>query len=346
MASSIASLFGPTAEEIVYAQQQEDMARRQAAEQQGLAMQSSPLAQQFYQSGLNIAKGITGAFGPAPMQDPRLAQSIKIRQLLGDTDVTDLNDPEKLNLLSSEFAKAGLAREAMYFSDRATSLATAAYEREFKERELEQKYGTRKPTDYRVLNDDGSISNVEQRGNRYFNSTTGEEITDFSKIRKSTELKATKEAGGATKIRLKKRFLSDSDFEPSVQDDIANEIYRRSIRIYNNSRGSLKESEAEEQAYQDMLRDEVIVPSRFAQGNPLSNWKYNPTASGTTTESTSSEAVTKVNGRESIKREYIRNKGIKNTGVTSTQLRQLKDGRVFEILIDSNGNILYEREIK
>ena len=42
MASSIASLFGPTAEEIVYAKQQQDIARRQAAEQQGMAMQSSP----------------------------------------------------------------------------------------------------------------------------------------------------------------------------------------------------------------------------------------------------------------------------------------------------------------
>ena len=97
MANSIASLFGPTAEEIVYAKQQQDMARRQAAEQQGMAMQSSPLAQQFYQSGLNITKGLGALFGDAPMQDPRLAQSIKIRQILGDADVNarSLDDLER-----------------------------------------------------------------------------------------------------------------------------------------------------------------------------------------------------------------------------------------------------------
>lgn len=122
MASSIASLFGPTAEEIVYAQQQQDIARRQAAEQQGMAMQSSPLAQQFYQSGLNITKGLGGIFGAAPMEDPRLAQSIKIRQILADTDVNDLTDPKKVSTLSTKFGEAGLAKEALYFADRAKDL--------------------------------------------------------------------------------------------------------------------------------------------------------------------------------------------------------------------------------
>ena len=122
MASSIASLFGPSAEEIVYAQQQQDIARRQAAEQQGMAMQSSPLAQQFYQSGLNITKGLGGIFGAAPMQDPRLAQSIKIRQILADTDVNDLTDPKKVSTLSTKFGEAGLAKEALYFADRAKDL--------------------------------------------------------------------------------------------------------------------------------------------------------------------------------------------------------------------------------
>jgi len=124
MANSIASLFGPTAEEIVYAKQQQDIARRQAAEQQGMAMQSSPLAQQFYQSGLNITKGLGALFGDAPMQDPRLAQSIKIRQILGDADVSDLTDPTKVSALSTKFGEAGLAKEALYFADRARDLTT------------------------------------------------------------------------------------------------------------------------------------------------------------------------------------------------------------------------------
>jgi hypothetical protein len=128
MASSIASLFGPSAEEIVYAQQQQDMARRQAAEQQGMAMQSSPLAQQFYQSGLNITKGLGGLFGTAPMQDPRLGKNIQLRKILGSTGVEDLNDASKVSALSSSLGKAGLTQEALYFADRAKDLK--AYELE------------------------------------------------------------------------------------------------------------------------------------------------------------------------------------------------------------------------
>jgi hypothetical protein len=352
MAKSIASLFGPSAEEIVYAQQEAGKQRQQQQLQNTLAAYQDPMARQFYQSGYNIASGvgnIAGAlFGDAPMADPRLAKNIQLRKILGSTNVDDLNDVGKLNKLSSELAKAGLAQEAMFFSDRATSLATSAYQRDFKERELEAKYGTTKPTDYRVLNEDGSISNVEQRGNRYFNSTTGEEITDFSLVRKAGELKASGEAKPATKLRLKQRFLSDSDFDPTVKDDIANEIYRRSIRIYNNSRGSLEESQAEQQAYNEMIKDKIIIPSGFAQKNPFSSWKYNPTASGTTTESTSSEAVTDVDRRENIRREYARNNpsGSILSGITTTQIRELSDGRRFELLIDVNGNVLYEREIK
>ena len=124
MASSIASLFGPSAEEIVYAQQQQDMARRQAAEQQGMAMQSSPLAQQFYQSGLNITKGLGALFGDAPMQDPRLAQSIQSRQIMADIGVEDLNDVGQLTTLVQRFSEAGMPEAALYFSDRKNALET------------------------------------------------------------------------------------------------------------------------------------------------------------------------------------------------------------------------------
>jgi len=350
MASSIASLFGPSAEEIVYAQQQQDMARRQAAEQQGMAMQSSPLAQQFYQSGLNITKGLGGLFGTAPMQDPRLGRNIQLRKILGSTDVDDLNDVDKLNKLSSELAKAGLAQEAMYFSDRATSLATSAYQRDFKERELEAKYGTTKPTDYRVLNEDGSISNVEQRGNRYFNSTTKEEITDFSLIRKANELTPVKEALAATKLRLRGKFLGDSDFDPKVQDQIAQDIHARAIRIVNNSRGALEMSDAEQQAYNEMVEKGIIVEAEFLGGrgailNPFSNWQYNPKASG----SSSRPATSIAQPETSIKRQQAKERGLSETwnqGITTKQIRQTPDGKVFEILVDVNGNIVFERELK
>lgn len=124
MASSIASLFGPSAEEIVYAQQQQDMARRQAAEQQGMAIQSSPLAQQFYQSGLNITKGLGGIFGAAPMEDPRLAKSIQSRQIMSDVNIEDLNDPGQLATLAQRFSEADMPEAALYFKDRQNALET------------------------------------------------------------------------------------------------------------------------------------------------------------------------------------------------------------------------------
>jgi hypothetical protein len=339
MSSSIASLFGPTAEEIVYAKQQQDNARRQQQLQQGLATQSSPLAQQFYQAGYNIASGLGSMFGPAPMQDPRLAQSIKIRQILGNTSVDDLSDPAKVSQLSKEFQDAGLAREALYFADRATSLATAAYARDFKEREMQLKYGTTKPTDYRVVNADGSISNVEQRGNRYFNSTTGEEITDFSKIRKAGELKPTTEAKASTKLRLRSKFLKESGFDVDVKDQVAQDIYERAIRIVNESRGALEMSDAEQQAYNEMIEKGVIVPS----SNYFGDWKYNPSADSTQTE------VSVAKPRTGIKTQQAQERGLSEVlpqGATTRQIRQTPDGRVFEILIDANGRITYERELK
>ena len=128
MASSIASLFGPTAEELMYSQQQLMKQQQQQQLQQNLSMQSSPLAQQFYQSGYNIASGIGGLFGGAPMADPRIAQSVKMRGILGDTGVSDLSDPKKVAALSQKFAEAGFAKEALYFADRAKELTAQQIE--------------------------------------------------------------------------------------------------------------------------------------------------------------------------------------------------------------------------
>lgn len=351
MASSIASLFGPTAEEIVYARQQEDKALRQQQLQQGLAMQSSPLAQQYYQAGYNIVSGLGGLMGSAPMQDPRLGQAVKIRQLLGKTDIKDLNNPDKLDELSGTFAQQGLPEIALYLSDRATGLRTSAYERDFKERELSAKYSTVKPTDYRVLNEDGSISNVEQRGPRYYNSSTGEEITDFTKVVKAGELKPVQEASAATKTRLKSNFLKDTDFDDPVKLQIAQDIHERAIRIANQSGGAIDKSEAEQIAYDQMLAEGVIVPPTFLQGvgarlNPLSDWEYNPKGKSVSEKKSIDAPIAKP--KTSIRQE----RGLPSQveGRTRTQIRRVVDPATnetvtLEILYDDDGNILYERRI-
>tara|TARA_B100000497_G_scaffold88288_1_gene98408 strand:+ start:599 stop:1663 length:1065 start_codon:yes stop_codon:yes gene_type:complete len=354
MAKSIASLFGPSAEEIVYAQQEAGKQRQQQQLQNTLAAYQDPMARQFYQSGYNIASGagglLGGLFGDTPMADPRLTKNLKLRKILGSSDVEDLNNPDKLKTLSASLAKAGLMQESMYFSDRAISLATSAYERDFKERKLEAEYGATKPTDYRVLNDDGSISNVEQRGKRYFNSTTGEEITDFSLVRKSNELKASGEAKPATKLRLRGKFLKDSDFDPKVKDQIAQDISERANGIFNANRGAIEMSEAEEQAYDQMVKQGVIVEPKFLGGrgarlNPFSNWEYNPTASFVEGR----KDISVADPEQSIKRQQAKERGLSETwnqGITTKQIRQTPDGKVFEILVDVNGNVTYERELK
>lgn len=128
MASSIASLFGPSAEEIVYAQQEAGKQRQQQQLQNTLAAYQDPMARQFYQSGYNIASGvgnIAGAlFGDTPMADPRLAKSIQSRQIMSDVGIEDLNDTGQLATLAQRFSEAGMPEAALYFKDRQNALET------------------------------------------------------------------------------------------------------------------------------------------------------------------------------------------------------------------------------
>jgi len=129
MASSIASLFGPTAEEIAYAKQEEDKLRRQQQMYQAAALQPVPEAQAGYLAGYQAGGLLSGLMGTgSQLKDPRLAQSVKIRKILGDTNVSDLNDLNKVKTLSQKFAEAGLPKEAIFFADRATTLQQQAIE--------------------------------------------------------------------------------------------------------------------------------------------------------------------------------------------------------------------------
>jgi hypothetical protein len=123
MASSIASLFGPSAEEIAYNRQEEDKLKKQQQLFNMASLQPVPEAQIGYLTGYQMGGALTGLFGDGPeLKDPRIAQSIKIRQILADTDVNDLTDPKKVSTLSTKFGEAGLAKEALYFADRARDL--------------------------------------------------------------------------------------------------------------------------------------------------------------------------------------------------------------------------------
>jgi hypothetical protein len=125
--SSIASLFGPTAEEIVYSKNQEEKLRQQAQLQQSLAGQETQAARDFYQSGYNIAmgvgKGLAGAFGYSDqMQDPRIAKSIAMRKVFSDLSAEDLNDPSKISMISQLADQYDLPELKLWSADRERQL--------------------------------------------------------------------------------------------------------------------------------------------------------------------------------------------------------------------------------
>jgi hypothetical protein len=125
--SSIASLFGPTAEEIVYDRNQQERLRQQAQLQQSLAGQETQAARDFYQSGYNIAmgvgKGLAGAFGYSDqMQDPRIAKSIAMRKAFSDLSAEDLNDPSKIAMISQLADEYDLPELKLWAADRERKL--------------------------------------------------------------------------------------------------------------------------------------------------------------------------------------------------------------------------------
>jgi hypothetical protein len=288
MASSIASLFGPSAEEIVYAQQQQDMARRQAAEQQGMAMQSSPLAQQFYQSGLNITKGLGGLFGTAPMQDPRLGRNIQLRKILGSTGIEDLNDADKVSALSSSLGKAGLAQEALYFADRAKDLK--AYE-------LELATALEPVLISEVVTKDGRAVG-RNKYNQYFTLDDMKPVDPGSlqsvRLYEKDIAAGSDEPSVSSQTSIEQSFLADTDLDLETKKRAANYLDQQADIILREPafKGATKE-QALAEAYKRAIRDKVIVNEAFPitfgdrvlftteslgglAGLGRQDWKFNP----------------------------------------------------------------------
>lgn len=127
MAGSIASLFGPSAEEIVYDRQQAEKLRQQAQLQQALAGQETQAGRDFYQSGYNLTMGLgkalAGMFGYSEqMQDPRIAKSIAMRKVFSDLSAEDLNDPSKISMLSEMADQYDLPELKLWVADRERKL--------------------------------------------------------------------------------------------------------------------------------------------------------------------------------------------------------------------------------
>jgi hypothetical protein len=140
MASTIASLFGPSAEEIMYQQQQDERDRQAVEFYRGLGAIDVPGVATGMVAGRGIGQGlrqaVQGAFGTGPMQDPALAKATSIRNILGKTDLTNLNDPNMLDSLAQQMQQEGHFNEAVNLANRANTLRTQAAELELKRRKI------------------------------------------------------------------------------------------------------------------------------------------------------------------------------------------------------------------
>ena len=278
MASSIASLFGPSAEEIVYAKQQEDQAKRQQQLQQGLAMQASPLAQQFYQAGYNMVSGLGGLFGK-PMLDPAMTKAVEIRRLLADTNANDLNDPTKLTALAAQFGDAGYPKEALYFADRARTIAAenrayelsmAKYQQDISEQVMEPNFKVKSTGD-----------SVYMQNGKYYNAKTGARVAVEDLISVKDITVPTTPVGEI--ISIERTYLDDTDFSKDEKDRIAKFLDESAKLIQNEPgfRGKPKELALQE-AWKRAVGKGVIAQTedtfatKYIPGITTTDWVFRP----------------------------------------------------------------------
>lgn len=278
MASSIASLFGPTAEEIAYAKQEEDKLRRQQQMYQAAALQPVPEAQAGYLAGYQAGGILSGLMGTgSQLKDPRLAQSVKIRKILGDTDVSDLNDLNKVKALSQKFAEAGLPKEAIFFADRATTLQQQAIET--------AKLSQLTPIRY-VTKDGRPVS--KDAYNIYYTSDDRQPVNIADIIPDTlyqAEVKLQSEAGAAAGPAEQEQGIK---FLRERTDLNIKDAGNAGIELANRAKGFIARKEvtdfnkALQKAFDQLQAEEKL--SKF--DNTFSrDWQWNPTPTGPTTTS-------------------------------------------------------------
>lgn len=291
MAKSIASLFGPSAEEIVYAQQEAGKQRQQQQLQNTLAAYQDPMARQFYQSGYNIASGagglLGGLFGDTPMADPRLGKNLKLRKILGSTGVEDLNDASKVSALSSSLGKAGLTQEALYFADRA---------KELKKYNLElNKLGTITPVKDFVLADGTPVG---QDGYGRWSTLNGKPVSVSELVTEKTYLAGatagTKDVTAGAESDIELTLLSDIDLNKEDKEALSRRIEQEADKILVKKGNKLTREQARKNAFENLKETGVLRKTdiglyplvKGAMGFDtdlpyFQDWQYVPEGTGT-----------------------------------------------------------------
>ena len=113
MASTIASLFGPSAEELVYDRQKEERDRQAQQYQTTLSgLRDTPGAATGYalgyQGGQGLGQALGGLFGQSSeLEDPRIAKALQIRQAFQGMSAADMSNPGKLQELAEKLQASG-----------------------------------------------------------------------------------------------------------------------------------------------------------------------------------------------------------------------------------------------
>ncbi len=146
MASTIASLFGPSAEEIVYERQKEEKDRRALQYQQTLTgLRDTPGAATGYALGYQSGQGLGsavkgfqsgegvkgkilgGLFGASEeLEDPRIAKALQVRTAFEGMTAADLKDPDKLQEVMDKLQASGNTEAAMQVGSMVTSARAAS----------------------------------------------------------------------------------------------------------------------------------------------------------------------------------------------------------------------------
>lgn len=139
--ATVASLFGPSAEEIVFARkkEEEDAARQKyLARLQGAGQGLGPFAWAA-RAGVDVGETLRtagGMFGEQ-IEDPLIKKYNRINQILVE-EGGDLNDPEALKRIADKLQAEGYTNEAVRLYDRSSALSTAARELDIEEGKMTQ----------------------------------------------------------------------------------------------------------------------------------------------------------------------------------------------------------------
>lgn len=128
MADTIASLFGPTPEQIEYDRQQAERKRMDDLYATNLAAFKGDLPgfATGYALGTGVGEGLgqaaQGIFGMEPLKDPSLAKSKKSREILREFSTSNLDDPTVLSKMARVFADNDMPEQAMAIQAQARQL--------------------------------------------------------------------------------------------------------------------------------------------------------------------------------------------------------------------------------